>query len=207
MSVQSHLDTVTAARARYDSLSGLPRAQAICAFVVWAHRAEGWGRFKKGDGTLSADVIALKLAGEAKAHTFDILADAENAAKPQWGPTQPTGRGDLARWVAPVRPADVDVSPVVESPETGPEPLTPFAEDIAGLRAELAALRSAIEALAARPFLDIDTLLDAVVNRIGVNEAHTTSETVNEAHTTSETVSLMHSHKVSGLTLSKLSQR
>ena len=204
MSDPSHLDTVKAARARYDSLSGIPRAQAICAFVVWTHRDEGWGRFKKGDGTLSADVIARKVAGEPKVHTFDILQDAENHAKPQWGPTTPTGRGDPSRWVAPIRPADVPAQPVVEdpgggptadSPGTGPAPQTSSAADIAALRADVAALRSDLAALAARPVLDLDTVLNAVVDRIGVNEADTTSETV----------SLTHSHKVSGLTLRMLS--
>jgi hypothetical protein len=53
-------------------------------------------------------VIALKVAGETQVHTFDILGDSENAARPQFGPTEPTGRGDLARWVEPVRPFDVD---------------------------------------------------------------------------------------------------
>ena len=112
MSIQSRLETVKAARQRYDHLAGVARAQAICAFVVWEHRAEGWGRFKKRDGTLSADVIALKVGGETQVHTFDILGDSENAARPQFGPTEPTGRGDLARWVEPVRPFDVPEPPV-----------------------------------------------------------------------------------------------
>jgi hypothetical protein len=47
MSIQSRLETVKAARQRYDHLAGVARAHAICAFVVWEHRAEGWGRFKK----------------------------------------------------------------------------------------------------------------------------------------------------------------
>ena len=163
MSIQSHLDTVQAARHRYDNLSGGARAQAICAFVVWEHRAEGWGRFKKGDGTLSADVIALKVPGEATVHTFDVLGDSENAATPQFGPTQPTGRGDLARWVAPVRPFDVPDPTIAVTGHTTTAP-----QDLAALQAEVAALRSQLDALAARPVLDLDTVLHAVVERIGL---------------------------------------
>ena len=162
MSIQ--LETVQAARHRYDHLSGIARAHAVCAFVVWEHRAEGWGRFKKGDGTLSADVIALKLPGEATVHTFDVLGDSEKAATPQFGPTQPTGRGELARWVAPVRPFDVPEPP----PVAVTEHTTAAPQDLAALQAEVAALRSQLDALAARPVLDLDTVLNAVVERIGL---------------------------------------
>jgi hypothetical protein len=186
MSIQSHLETVKAARQRYDNLAGVARAHAICAFVVWEHRAEGWGRFKKGDGTLSPDVIALKVAGETQVHTFDILGDSENAATPQFGPTQPTGRGDLARWVAPVRPVDVDEVPV---------PLPVASQDIAALQAEVAALRADLNALAARPMLDLDTVLNAVVDQIGVSDGQTTQETPG----------LSHGHDVRGLTLKRRS--
>jgi hypothetical protein len=188
MSIQSRLETVKAARHRYDNLAGVARAHAICAFVVWEHRAEGWGRFKKGDGTLSADVIALKVEGETQVHTFDILGDSENAATPQFGPTQPTGRGDLARWVAPVRPFDVDEPPVPVPAPTAPQ-------DIAALQAEVAALRSHLDALDARPVLDLDTVLNTVVAQIVVGDVETTQVTLG----------LSHSHGVRGLTLRRRS--
>ena len=190
MSIQSRLETVKAARQRYDHLAGVARAHAICAFVVWEHRADGWGRFKKRDGTLSADVIALKVAGETQVHTFDILGDSENAARPQFGPTEPTGRGDLARWVEPVRPFDVD-EPLVPVPV--PQPTAP--QDIAALQAEVAALRSRLDALAAGAGLDLDTLLNAIIDQIVVSDAETTEATLG----------LSHSHGVRGLTLRRRS--
>jgi hypothetical protein len=194
MSIQSRLETVKAARQRYDHLAGVARAQAICAFVVWEHRAEGWGRFNKRDGTLSADVIALKVAGETQVHTFDILGDSENAARPQFGPTEPTGRGDLARWVEPVRPFDVPEPPVpVPVPVPVPQPTAPL--DIAALQAEVAALRSRLDALAAGPGLDLDPVLNAVVDQIVVSDAETTQATLG----------LSHSHGVGGLTLRRRS--
>jgi hypothetical protein len=118
VSIPNHLGLVQAAREEYAFLSGLKRGHAICARVVWTLRDEGWGRFRKGDGTLSADVIALADRAEeagSQVYTFDILADVEGECVPQWGPTQPTGRGELSRWVAPV-PVDA-VDPPAEPAE------------------------------------------------------------------------------------------
>jgi hypothetical protein len=139
MTIPNHIGLVQAAREEYTHLSGLARGHAICARVVWTLRDDGWGRFRKSDGTLSADVIGLKAMeypGGEQVYTFDILADVEGECVPQWGPTQPTGRGELSRWVAPV--------PVEEPPAwPPPEPPVPPTEQ----EPDLSELAKAIDVL------------------------------------------------------------
>jgi hypothetical protein len=134
VSIPNHIGLVQAARTEYANLSGLARGHAICARVVWTLRDEGWGRFIKGDGSYSADVIALKVAGDGQVYTFDILADVEGEATPQWGPTQPTGRGDLFRWKAPV---PVEEPPSWPPPEPPVEPPTEHEPDLSELAAAI----------------------------------------------------------------------
>jgi hypothetical protein len=64
----------------------------------------------------SIDVVIIAPGGE----TFDVLGDAEGDARPQWAPTEPTGRGDIAKWRAPVDPALLEPPPPVVPPVTHP---------------------------------------------------------------------------------------
>lgn len=113
VAIPNHLDVVKAARVKYNSLSGAERAGNIVNQVAWDLRGEGAGTFYKNSGDnyndRSLDVIIYKPNGE----TFDILGDAEGAANPQWGRTQPTGFGDVAKWRAATDPGD-------SIPEPGP---------------------------------------------------------------------------------------
>ena len=131
MSIPNHLDVVQRGRALYNDRTGVDRAHAICAFVTWELRSEpegSWGRFAKGDGTLSADVIGLRVANQSYVDTYDILEDSEGRAAPQWGPTQPTGKGDLSRWRAASPPPDPNPYPD-PGPDPEPEPPDPLPPD------------------------------------------------------------------------------
>ncbi len=114
------LDVVKHARAKYAHLEGEERAYCIVNEVAWNLRADGAGTFYKPAGAnykeRSIDVIIYKPAGE----TYDILADAEGIAKPQWSRTKPTGFGDVSKWRAAVPP--IVIAPPTPTPEPEPEP-------------------------------------------------------------------------------------
>jgi hypothetical protein len=126
------LEVVKRARAKYDHLEGEERAYHIVNQVAWDLKADGAslpqagqaGTFYKPSGAnyneRSIDVIIYKPGGE----TYDILADAEGVAKPQWTRTKPSGFGDVSKWRAAVPPLVVGPEPVPE-PEPEPEPEPP----------------------------------------------------------------------------------
>jgi hypothetical protein len=118
------LEVVQRARAKYAYLpAGPERAHRIVNEVGWELRNDGAGLLYKPAGTnyneRSLDVIIYKPGGE----TYDILIDAEGAAKPAWGRTKPTGFGDVSKWRAAVPPIGVEPEPG-EPPSTGEPPPT-----------------------------------------------------------------------------------
>jgi hypothetical protein len=148
VSIPNGLNHVKAARAKYASKSGNERAFLICNYVAWQMRNDGAGCFYKSSGNhyrgASIDVLIFKPHG----YTFDILGDAEGDARPQWSATQPTGRGDVKRWLAPVDPATFDPTPPLPEPPT-PQPPTPEPEPPASInvKAELTEIRDRINVL------------------------------------------------------------
>ncbi len=150
-SIPNHIETVKTARKTYAGLpAGRLRAYCIVNRVAWDLRGDGVGLFFKegenGYNSRSSDVVIYKPRGE----TFDILGDAEGAAVPQWGRTQPTGFGDVALWRAPQDPATVAVCGKVDPPV---EPEQPPATDLTGrveaLERQVKALASSVTALQA----------------------------------------------------------
>jgi hypothetical protein len=114
---------VVAARAKYAHLEGEERAHRIVNQVCWdATKSENLraGLFFKPNGTnfaeRSLDVVMTLPGGD----TFDVLADAEGKAEPQWRPTEPSGRGDVQKWRAPVDPRLLEPPPPVVPPVTHP---------------------------------------------------------------------------------------
>jgi hypothetical protein len=84
--------------------------------VAWDHRAEGWGLLRKTAGNRcpapqGVDVACDILVYAPTAWHFDVIIDAGGASTPAWtdkGPCDPTVSGcDMARFLAPVRPAGV----------------------------------------------------------------------------------------------------
>lgn len=124
--IPDHKNVVVAARAKYNAMpAGVARGGTITNQVAWDLRAEGAGTYYKPSGDnykqRSIDVIIYKTQpGDpaGKGQTFDILGDAEGAAKPQWSRTQPTGYGDIGLWRAPVQP------------EIPPDPTEPPSTDL-----------------------------------------------------------------------------
>jgi hypothetical protein len=144
VSIPNGLNHVKAGRAKYASKSGNERAFLICNYVAWQMRNEGAGCFYKSSGNhyrgASIDVLIFKPHG----YTFDILGDAEGEARPQWSATEPTGRGDIRKWLAPVDPATLDPKPPTPQPTPTPEPDPPASINV---KAELTAIRDRINVL------------------------------------------------------------
>ncbi len=160
--IPNHKSTVEAARRRYQTLpAGPERAYRIVNAVAWELRAEGAGMFYKKSGTnykeRSIDIVMYR-----DGHTFDVLGDAEGAARPQWSATSPTGRGDPKNWRAPTAPD----SPEPPAPPPAPLPTTPPPTDPS---TQLTALQSAFSALAAR-VTALDAALTASADRIATLE-------------------------------------
>jgi hypothetical protein len=165
---------VVEARQRYAHLAGPQRAYRIVNAVCWeASKRENLraGLFYKPRGTnyaeRSLDVVMILPGGE----TFDVLGDAENEARPQWAPTEPTGHGDVDRWRKPVDPASLEppppvVPPVVHPPtvptEPDPEPDVPVVTPPVVPATENAAILG-----------NILSALDDVSKRVAALEAHT----------------------------------
>lgn len=122
VAIPNHLDVVKAARQKYAAESGIKRAGLITNQVAWDLRSEGAGLLAKTSGDnyqgKSADTIIYKPGGE----TFDILGNGEGSADPQWTRTQPTGFGDVSKWVAASEPAGTSNPPPPVDPPVDPPP-------------------------------------------------------------------------------------
>ncbi len=99
---ENHLAEVKKARDEFASMPpGTERAWRVINRAALLIGGD-YGLFAKPSGTnyngYSIDILIRKGTGE----TFDCLKDAEGAAVPAWGPTQPTGHGDVSKWRPPV---------------------------------------------------------------------------------------------------------
>ena len=116
------LDTLKTLRAAYPTPMSNDALGQLLNAVAWTHRAEGWGLLKKPTGShcrqpqtgllISRDILVVQVGADLV--LYDVLIDAEGAAKPIWG-KKPTTLQDLSRWIAPVE-ASVVLPPIVVVP-------------------------------------------------------------------------------------------
>lgn len=113
-------ETLKSLRRNYPTPMSADQLGELLNAVAWAHKDQGYGVFAKPSGgncrqprtgiLISRDILALK-----DGHAYDVLMDAEGAAKPTWGEKEP---GDGSRWRAPVDPAGAGTLPE-QPPATG----------------------------------------------------------------------------------------
>jgi hypothetical protein len=175
---------VVEARAKYAHLSGEERAYRVVNQVAWdARQRENLraGLFYKPSGTnfaeRSIDVVMILPGGE----TFDVLGDAENDAVPQWRPTEPTGKGDVQKWRAPVDPKLLEPPPPVVPPVTHP-PTVPTEPEPEPEPPPVVAVPPTVPAPEnAQILANILSALADVTGRVKALEAHTETHTAIDA--------------------------
>jgi len=165
VSIPNHKDLVAAARTAYASYTGRERAYLILNAVAWQLRDDGAGLFyKTGDNSYanrSSDVLIFQPREDGlppgKGRTFDCLGDAEGRADPAWGPTSPTGLGDLEHWRPSVDPSTLPLPagsvppppPPVEPPPPVTPPVQPPPTDYTRMLALIAELQQHIDKIEA----------------------------------------------------------
>src|SRR6201988_1390260 len=155
---------VATARQAYPTPMTPAQLAALLNAVAWQHRAEGWGLLSKPAGNNCPAPSGVLVACDILVHRpsglhFDVLGDAEGAARPSWGNAGPI---DMSRFMAPVEPAGAG-----PSPDPDPEPPTPappavdlsavlsrldaLARQIADLRADVAEVREQVITIGSHP--------------------------------------------------------
>lgn len=135
--------TVRAERAAYGPKMTPADVGRMLNAIAWKNRASGWGLLSKNFGT-NCPAIGTIIACDILVHApsgqhFDVLVDAENAARPTWDNKGPI---DMSRFLAPVDPGPT-------APGTSTPPATTGGADLAPVLARLATIEHTIAALEA----------------------------------------------------------
>jgi len=98
------LDTLVELRKTYPTPISNSQLGELLNAVAWKHRAEGYGLLAKPNGAhclqpQTGTPIARDILASTAGKHFDVLVDAEGAAKPVW---QDKGQYQSSRFVAPV---------------------------------------------------------------------------------------------------------
>jgi len=117
------LDTLVELRKTYPTPMTNGQLGELLNAVAWKHRAEGYGLLAKPNGAhclqpQTGTPIARDILASTAGKHFDVLVDAEGAAKPVW---QDKGEYQSSRFVAPVDmsvPLPQPLTPAVTQPPT-----------------------------------------------------------------------------------------
>jgi hypothetical protein len=115
------LDTLVALRKGYPTPMSNDQLGELLNAVAWQHRAEGYGLLSKPQGAnclqpQTGTLIARDILASAAGKHFDVLVDAEGAARPVW---QDKGAYQPSRFVSPVD-STVPLPRPPTPPPTGP---------------------------------------------------------------------------------------
>lgn len=124
----SLLGDVQAERAKYGPSMSRAEVASLLNAVAWRHRAEGWGLLRKGSGNscpLGDTFISCDILVNARTVThFDVLIDAENTARPNWGDDgpcviSPSSGCAMSNFMAPIDPGSSAPTSGTTPPSTG----------------------------------------------------------------------------------------
>jgi hypothetical protein len=98
------LDTLVELRKTYPTPMSNSQLGELLNAVAWKHRAEGYGLLAKPNGAhclqpQTGTLVARDILASTAGKHFDVLVDAEGAAKPVW---QDKGAYQSSRFVSPV---------------------------------------------------------------------------------------------------------
>ena len=158
----NHLDAVQRERGRYAAAT-LTEAQCFAVTNAVASdpavRADGWGLTKAPAGgsgyVVNGQNYRLDKLCHPSGYINDILSDTPGAAGAQWGPNA-DANGNPSNWAPPVGLTPVPDPPPLPDPTPEPPPappvdLGPIYQQLADLKAQVAAGEARISALEDRP--------------------------------------------------------
>lgn len=143
--MENLLASVQAARQAYGPTLTDDECARLCNAVAWQHRASGWGLSRKTSGTRGRLPNGVEVAHDILHHQptntlVDVLTAAGAASTPTWNPVGPP-QGPDRTFVVPCDPASWVSTTPIPAPTPMPDPVAAVLEELAALRAEVAAVR------------------------------------------------------------------